>query len=171
MNKRYDSPGSESMRLLLRRYLENETSQQETEDVAALLQRSNVWRRELQRMKNFLAALQEMPLCDPPENVWRSISSSIKTMKPKSVWFPWYYAHPNWAFAGRAMSLLLAVSAGLILVLNTQFLSPGYLVVTADDIKGFGREAETYAALHDLNGNTPQTTETLVAFYTSGWTE
>ena len=171
MNKRCTSPELESMRLLLRRYLEGETSQQETDDVASLLQRSEVWRREHQRVKSYLAALQEMPLYNPPENVWRSIAGSIETLKPKCVWFPWYYAHPNWAFAGRAMSLFLAVTIGLFLILNTQIMAPGYLVVTADDIKGFGREAETYAALHDLNGNTPQTTDTLVAFYTSGWTE
>jgi len=171
MNERYSSSELESIRTLLRRYLEGETSPQETEDVASFLRESVLWRREHLRVKNYLAALQKMPLYDPPEKVWRSIAASVETVKPKRVWFPWYYAHPNWAFAGRVMSLMLAVTAGLLLLLNTQFMTPGYLVVTADDIKGFGRDAETYAALHDLNGNTPQTTETLVAFYTSGWTE
>ncbi len=153
---------------LLRQYIEGELTTQEEFAVKKMISESEEWRTEYERMENYLSALNSLPLHQPSPKVWQSISEQISQVKQRRVFFPWVYAHINLLLSSaRVLSFVLIFLFGSYLFFSIQYPLLGNQVIRVNELSGFEGEADTYVVFHDLGANSSETTESLVALYST----
>ncbi len=158
-------------RQLLRQYLENELSSKERAYVEFQLNESEEWREERQRVENYLSTLRNLPLKEPATDLWHAIEEKVAQKKPKPVWFPWWYAYPRFAMASHLALIVVMLFTSSWFLFDSSLTTPTYRVLTPEELNGFSMEAETYVAVHEMNGNVSADSEALITLYTSGWPE
>ncbi|MFB3786265.1 MAG: hypothetical protein ACE15F_07840 [bacterium] len=171
---RFDDASSISHEVL-RRYLEGDLTPEETESVRRRVETSDAWRAEYTRVKNYLGHLHTLPTFTPPARVWDRIARAAETLPPVPAravpfwraWIPRFDMLPAWKVAYRLVPML-AVMAVTTCWMENSFYEPNYEVVTVDAANGFGAEAETYLAHHDLTGEPVFMKESLFAIYAHG---
>ncbi len=161
---------SDLSRDILRRYLEGETTDTENQLVQRYLDDTTSGREELDNINQYLHDLRKMPRFSPPDRVWAKIQSNIEDVSPSQVWFPWAYSYSSWGFFSKVIPVVLLLLA--VLGIGNTFLSePTYDVILVEEVNGFGQEAESYIAYHDLSGDPLPVRESVVAFCTNGRVE
>ncbi len=152
----------------LRRFIEGEGTSEEHETIRLRINESEAWREEYARIERYVASLRQLPAHTPPERVWNRIAARIETVTPKRVWFPWYYARPAWATGMRMGSFVLVAAITLTMLMpgNISKFDQGFEIISVEEINGFGPEAETYIAYHDLKN---VSAESLIAFNADDW--
>ncbi|MGC9326189.1 MAG: hypothetical protein ACP5I1_01015 [Candidatus Hinthialibacter sp.] len=147
----------------LRRYLEQDVSEEEREAVHRVLRGSEETHREYMKVSNYLSSLRRLPSWSPPERVWDNIQNRIADMSPRRVRFPWMYAHPAWGWAAKTapIVLLVVLTLGMGNYQQMEF-SSDYVVV--EDMNGFRLEFEQYAAFHELASESAPVRESLLSF-------
>jgi hypothetical protein len=158
-----------TIRELIRRYIENDVTETEKHSVQRLLQDSEEFRRDYANVENYLSALRSLPRFAPPDRVWRQIERRIDRVSPKRVWFPWYYARPAWSYAAKIIPILFLVAAAL--GVGNSLKESKYEFVVVDEATGFRTEAESYVVYHDLANEPAPIRESLLAFCTNTGSE
>lgn len=152
-------------RELIRRYIENDVTEAEKRSIQHLLQNSKEFRRDCEKVENYLSTLRNLPRFEPPDRVWRQIQRRIDKVSPKRVWFPWYYARPAWSYAAKIIPILFLVAAAL--GVGNSLRESKYEFVVVDEANGFRTEAESYIVYHDLANEPAPIRASLLAFCTN----
>lgn len=168
-NKNLKIPKNPAIDLLLG-YLDGEGTGLQRDAIRSRIEESEAWRQEYDRARRFRQGLRDLPVKNPPKRVWEAVSTAVKSTHQRTVWFPWYYANSLWSTAIRVVPVCLLVFLTVSLIWMEGTKSP-YNVVVMKDSNGFGLEAESYVAHHDLSVEPSLTRETLIAYYTYDWPE
>jgi len=123
------------------------------------------WRTARKNAEELLNTFQELPPVSPSDQVWKQISASISQTNQRTVWFPWYYAHPFWAQSVKMASACFVVFITAFMIYSQSTQDP-YDLIVMEDSNGFGFDAETYVAHHDVCAEPFMALESLIAYYT-----
>ncbi len=148
------------------RYLEGEASEPEIRMLQELFSESDDWRREYETLSNYLSQLRALPRPAPSDRIWERIQNRIADRSPQRVWFPWFYARPAWGYAARILPVLLLIIFAFG-VSNSFLFETSYDYIVVEERNGFGLEAESYAAYHDLSDEPLPIRDSLLAFCTN----
>lgn len=148
------------------RYLEGEASEREIETLQKLLSESDDWRREYEALSYYLSQLHTLSRPIPSDRIWNRIQDRIAGQSPQRVWFPWFYARPAWGYAARILPVLLLIVFAFG-VSNSLLFETSYDYIVVEARNGFGLEAESYAAYHDLSDEPLPIRDSLLAFCTN----
>jgi hypothetical protein len=158
-----------NVRDLLRRYIEKDVSGEEIRTVHRCLQESEEYRRDYEKVENYLSTLKSLPTFTPPERVWQQIEKRIERIPQRRVWFPWLYTRPTLGFAAKIVPALFLAAA--VLGIGNTLLESNYEFVVVDEANGFRIEAESYVVYHDLANEPALMRESLLAFCTNTGSE
>lgn len=161
---------------LLRKYLEGELTPEETETIRHRVETSEAWRTECARVRNYLGHLRALPSFTPPARVWERIAQAADSLPAPAravpawrSWIPRFDNLPSWSMAYRLAPILAVMAVTTCWMENSlNFFEPTYEVLTVDAANGFGAEAETYLAHHDLTGEPVFMKESLIVIYAHG---
>lgn len=150
---------------LLIRYVGGELSPKQQQAVQNRIQSEEEWKAEAQNVRHFLSQIRSLPESEPPESIWDGINQTIVNQKPKTVWFPWFYAHPAFANGLKTASACVLIFFSAVYFWSATMHAP-YQVIMVKEGNGFAAEAETYMAYHDLYTEPTISQENLIALYT-----
>ncbi len=148
------------------RYLEGEASEPEIRVLQELFSESDDWRREYETLSNYLSQLHTLARPAPSDRIWERIQEQIDGQSPQRIWFPWFYARPAWGYAARILPVLLLIIFA-VGVSNSLLFETSYDYIVVEERNGFGLEAESYAAYHDLSDEPLPIRDSLLAFCTN----
>lgn len=156
---------------LIRRYLDDDVTTKEREFVQTNLRESESFRKSFERVDGYLSSLRHLSSTNPPDRVWRYVANAIHTNSYRSWWYSWIYYRPTLAHASTYLSVVGMVCIALFASAQLGMFEPNYEIIPIKNAHGFVSEAETYYLHNDLNRESSEVSERLIAFYYSDMPE